>query len=299
MVTNDPTSTPTNRITIDESRSMSAMSAILCVVAPAIAALMLYGGTGRMAWALLGGAGTMLLFVLCWRAIVHRVELEGNALEVQTNAGVHVFPVGRVTWSAVVPLPLNFSFLMFLQRDGAWMPFVAWAGAMETSAGGCRPTIGALRDILNRATASARQLGASEEAAAERIAGGHARRSLGGAWPRWMASGTTRRQRAAMLARPSLSRGEFVACFPGSEREAEVVFEALRPQIFVEGFSPNPDDDLDRIYELALEELEDFVLDAFKSLGYPVPPPKDTVGLPPVKSVRDAVQFLSRFRSAT
>lgn len=119
------------------------------------------------------------------------------------------------------------------------------------------------------------------------------------AWNRWMVSGTTRRQRAAMLARPSLSRGEFVACFPGSEREAEVVFDALRPQIFVEGFSPHPDDDLDRIYELALEELEDVVLDTFQSLGYPVPSPKDTVELPPVKSVRDAVQFLSRFRSAT
>lgn len=122
------------------------------------------------------------------------------------------------------------------------------------------------------------------------------RLSLGERWERWLCARTVRMQQDAIQMRPSLSRGEFTQCFPDEQREAGAIRDALGQQIFVDGFLPHPDDDLETIYDLFDEELEDVLEEALDAVGYRIATSPTTIVVPPVKTVRDAVQCLARFR---
>lgn len=116
------------------------------------------------------------------------------------------------------------------------------------------------------------------------------------AWERFIMFPFVRRQRVAARTRSCQSRSEFVAYFPPFEPEAGAVWDSIQPFIFVDNFSPYPDDGLYRMFTLTAEELDDVGLEALGALGYPLPAPADRRRWPNVVTVRDLVEFLARCR---
>lgn len=287
---------PAERVVVERSRSLSALDLLATVVFPILVFMVALDSMCRWEWAVPLAGMVLLLMVASWRNIFHRIEHRNGWLDVYTTGGRRVIPLHKVAWSAVLPVPTSFSFVVLVRRRGAWFPSVYWAGAMETSAGSFWPTVRALREIVVAGPEAARR-GWGDAAKASEAATDNGRRlSLGERWEPWLCARTARMQRDAMEMRPSLSRDEFTQCFPGEQREADAIWDALGQQIFVDGFLPHPDDDLEAIYHLFNEELEDVLQEALDAVGYRIPTSPTTIVVPPVKTVRDAVQCVAQFR---
>lgn len=110
-------------------------------------------------------------------------------------------------------------------------------------------------------------------------------------WPLW------RRQSLAMTKRSASSQESFIAHFPKARVEAVEVWNALREIAVVDGFPPDPKDDLLKMYGLVDDDLDEMLEEILVRLNYRLPTPEDTHGAEPVNSVEDAVEFLRVWRS--
>ena len=289
-------SEPADRVLVESARSLSALHLLANVGFPILVFMVALESMCRSAWAVPLAWMVLLVMVVSRRKIFHCLEHRDGWLEVHATGGRRVIPLHKVAWSAVLPIPISFSFVVLIRRRGAWFPSLYWTGAMTTSAGSFWPTVRALRDIVVAGPEAARRRwGDAAEAPVAATDNGR-RHSLGERWERWLCARTVRMQQDAMQMRPSLSRDGFTQCFPGEQREAGAIWDALGQQIFVDGFLPHPDDDLETIYDLFGEELEDVLQEALDVIGYRIPPSPTTIVVPPVKTVRDAVQFVVGFR---
>lgn len=285
-----------DRVVVESSRSFSALHLLATVGFPILVFMVVLESTCGWDWAVPLALMVLLLMVASWRNIFHRIEHRNGWLDVHTTGGRRVTPMHKVAWSAVLPVPTSLGFVVLIRRRGAWFPSLYWAGAMGTSAGSFWPTVRALRDIVVAGPEAARRRWGNAADAPVASTDDRRRLSLGERWERWLCARTVRMQRDAMPMRPSLSRDDFTQCFLGEQREAGAIWDALGQQIFVDGFLPHPDDDLETIYDLFGDELEDVLQEALDDVGYRIPPSATAIVVPPVKTVRDAVQFVVGFR---
>lgn len=83
------------------------------------------------------------------------------------------------------------------------------------------------------------------------------------------------RQKRLAKERDPLGESDFVARIVdagGDQEAARFVHEKLQGWLYAEGFTPYPEDDLERIYGIAEEELdEDLILDILKQIGLSPP----------------------------
>lgn len=79
------------------------------------------------------------------------------------------------------------------------------------------------------------------------------------------------RQKRLAKEREPLTESDFVASIAdadGDPEAARFVHQELQGWLYAEGFTPYPSDDLERIYGIAEEELdEDLILGIFKQIG--------------------------------
>jgi len=83
------------------------------------------------------------------------------------------------------------------------------------------------------------------------------------------------RQRRLSVERPVISRDGFVeqvVAAGGDASAAALIWTFLQEWLVADGFSAYPEDDLDRVFGIAEEELEvDLVCGTLKQLGLPLP----------------------------
>lgn len=76
-----------------------------------------------------------------------------EGIEFQTLGGVHFFAADRIKAGAVHGLRPAFSLFLVIRLADRLLPFVLFAGALSTSAGGYKDTIEQLRKMLKVAAA--------------------------------------------------------------------------------------------------------------------------------------------------
>lgn len=109
------------------------------------------------------------------------------------------------------------------------------------------------------------------------------------------------RQKRLAKEREPLSESDFVArtVDAGGDQEAALlIHEKLQGWLYAEGFTPYPEDDLERVYGIAEEELdEDLILDILKQIGVQ-PPGKDLVkAFGEVRTPIDAARLIKAARA--
>ncbi len=106
-----------------------------------------------------------------------------------------------------------------------------------------------------------------------------------------------RRQQSLMRSRGDYRKQDFCSFFDVVSRSPSLVWDALCSEAVVPGFRPKPNDDLQEVFGLAEEDLDDFVLSILRMCGLRVPAPEETSALPPVRTVADLVLFVSRLET--
>lgn len=104
------------------------------------------------------------------------------------------------------------------------------------------------------------------------------------------------RQRRLAMARPSISKQDFVDRSASSElgkAAASILWDKLIELRVVDELTPYPDDDLLHTYGLADEDLdEDIILDILKSLNRTVPSENVVRTVGPINSPLDIVRLV-------
>lgn len=108
------------------------------------------------------------------------------------------------------------------------------------------------------------------------------------------------RQRQLAGARPPLGDHEFVTEIAergGDPDAAFLILAHLKDWGLEQGFSPYPDDDLERVYGIAEEELEADLLSAIlKRLSLPLPTTANLTRFGPVQTPAQIAQLVAQIR---
>ena len=104
------------------------------------------------------------------------------------------------------------------------------------------------------------------------------------------------RQRRLAAARPQMAREQFVNYAGTTElgrRAAGLLWDKLQARRVWYTFTPHPDDDLEDVFGLAEEELdEDAILDILKSLQVPIPNDYEIAMIGNVDTPRDIIRLI-------
>ena len=78
---------------------------------------------------------------------------------------------------------------------------------------------------------------------------------------------------------------------------AEIVWNRLRAEAAVEDFRPMPGDDIQGVYRIAEEDLDELVLGLLHEAGARIPPPAETGKMRPVRTIDDLVRFIAQMKT--
>lgn len=109
------------------------------------------------------------------------------------------------------------------------------------------------------------------------------------------------RQKRLAKEREPLTESDFVASIAnagGDPEAARLVHQELQGWLYAEGFTPYPSDDLERIYGIAEEELdEDLILGVFKQIGLQPPNSEAVKVFGKVQTPLDVARFVKVART--
>jgi hypothetical protein len=110
----------------------------------------------------------------------------------------------------------------------------------------------------------------------------------------------SKRQKRLLARRAALSSGDFIrqiCAARGDKAAAEIIYAKLQDWIFVEGFTPYPNDSLCSIFGIAEEELdEDIILDILNQLNLLIPSPDLVAGFGPIDTPAEIARLISESR---
>jgi hypothetical protein len=108
-----------------------------------------------------------------------------------------------------------------------------------------------------------------------------------------------RSQRRLVKERIPISEAMFLAHFQRAGIDggvAAAAWRVLRSEALVDGFTRAPEDDLEQVFKIAEEDLDDMVLALLRECQCRIPPPGETDAMAPVRTVEDLVRFVAEMR---
>ena len=112
----------------------------------------------------------------------------------------------------------------------------------------------------------------------------------------------SKRQKRLLARRSALSMSDFIRqiCAAGGDKEAaEIIYAKLQDCIYVDGFTPYPNDSLGSIFGIAEEELdEDIILDILNQLNLALPSPDLVASFGPIDTPAGVAKLVSVTRNA-
>lgn len=105
-------------------------------------------------------------------------------------------------------------------------------------------------------------------------------------------------QHRLMRERNDYGKDDFIRSFSVDAQISNAVWDGLSREAVVKGFKPMPTDDLQRVFGLAEEDLDDFVLQILVQCGCRIPDSAETSAMSPVRTVGDLVAFVAGMRNS-
>jgi len=101
------------------------------------------------------------------------------------------------------------------------------------------------------------------------------------------------RQKAVLADRANYSKENFIDFFDTSDNVPEIVWNIFQKEIVLDGFKPQPEDDIAYMFGIVDEDLRDLILEALSNCHKLLPDEEQLGKMKPIKTIENLVNFIS------